>query len=95
MMGGQGVWGSNAQSLAGLRRVGGGRYGERGKAAIQGPFSSPAAEKTTVPAGARRWGRASVGEIVIAIGSARVRVARGFDGSLLGEVVRAMGAAAR
>jgi transposase len=37
----------------------------------------------------------ALGEIVIEIGSARVRVARGFDGSLLGEVVRALGAAAR
>jgi len=37
----------------------------------------------------------ALGEIVIEIGSARVRVARGFDGSLLGEVVRALGAASR
>ncbi len=68
--GGQGVSGVNAALgsiagvRAGLRRVGGGSYGERGKAAIQGAVSSPAAggrEDATVPAGARRWGWASVG----------------------------------
>jgi hypothetical protein len=56
--------GSIAAVRAELRRVGGGSYGERGKAAIQGSVSSPAAggrEDATVFAGARRWGRASVG----------------------------------
>ena len=66
---GQGVSGVNAAlgSIAAVRaglRRGGGSYGERGKAAIQGSVSSPAAggrEDATVPAGARRWGRAGVG----------------------------------
>ena len=34
-------------------------------------------------------------EMVIEIGAARIRVARGFDGVLLGDVVRALGGSAR
>jgi hypothetical protein len=38
---------------------------------------------------------AAVAEMVIEIGAARVRVLRGFDASLLGEVVRALGGVPR
>jgi hypothetical protein len=35
-------------------------------------------------------GPAAASEVVVEVGSARIRVARGFDVSLLGEVVRAL-----
>jgi hypothetical protein len=37
----------------------------------------------------------AVAEMVVEVGAARIRVARGFDVSLLGEVVRALGGASR
>ena len=56
--------------------------------------SSPAKAPRFLPVRTVATGPA-LGEIVIEIGLARVRVARGFDGSLLGEVVRALGGSAR
>jgi hypothetical protein len=38
---------------------------------------------------------AAAAEMVIEVGAARIRVLRGFDGSLLGEVVRALAGASR
>lgn len=38
---------------------------------------------------------AAAAEMIVEVGAARIRVARGFDVSLLGEVVRALGGAAR
>ncbi len=38
----------------------------------------------------RMHGPAAASEVVVEVGSARIRVARGFDVSLLGEVVRAL-----
>jgi hypothetical protein len=38
---------------------------------------------------------ATTTEMVVEIGAVRVRVSRGFDASLLGDVVRALGGAGR
>lgn len=65
----------------------------RRKAGRRAP-SSPAKAPRFLPVRTVAKGPA-LGEIVIEIGLARVRVARGFDGSLLGEVVRALGGSAR
>lgn len=42
-----------------------------------------------------RAARTSSGEVLVEVGSAQIRVTRGFDASLLGEVVRALGGGAR
>lgn len=56
----------------------------------------PSSSKTPrfLPVHTRAAGPA-VAEMVIEIGAVRVRVGRGFDASLLGEVVRALGGATR
>jgi hypothetical protein len=42
-----------------------------------------------------RAAKVATGEMVVEIGAARIRVAHGFDGVLLGDIVRALGGAAR
>lgn len=57
----------------------------------------PSSSKTPrfLPVHTRAAGPSAVAEMVIEIGAARVRVVRGFDASLLGEVVRALGGIVR
>jgi hypothetical protein len=43
----------------------------------------------------RRATKTTAAELLVEVGNARIRVARGFDVSLLGEVVRALGGDAR
>jgi transposase len=42
-----------------------------------------------------RTARTPSGDMVVEVGSARIRVSRGFDASLLGDVVRALGGGVR
>jgi hypothetical protein len=64
----------------------------RGLAERKTPSSSKAPRFLPVRTRAAEMG---VAEMVIEIGAARVHVLRGFDASLLGEVVRALGGTAR
>lgn len=64
----------------------------RGRAERRTPSSSKAPRFLPVRT---RAAETAVAEMVIEIGAVRVRVLRGFDASLLGEVVRALGGTAR
>lgn len=63
-----------------------------GRAERQTPLSSKAPRFLPVRP---RAAEMTVAEMVVEIGAARVRVLRGFDASLLGEVVRALGGSSR
>ena len=63
-----------------------------GRAERQTPSSSKAPRFLPVRP---RAAEMTVAEMVVEIGAARVRVRRGFDASLLGEVVRALGGSSR
>ena len=56
--------------------------------------AAPSATPRFLPVRARRTVTAAA-EIIVEIGAARIRVSRGFDTSLFGEVVRALGGTAR
>jgi len=59
------------------------------------PPPSPAPPPRFLPVRMRAAAELVSGGVVVEVGSARIRVARGFDASLLGEVVRVLGEAAR
>lgn len=65
-----------------------------GRAERQTPSSSKAPAPRFLPVRPRA-AEMTVAEMVVEIGAARVRVLRGFDASLLGEVVRALGGSSR
>ncbi len=75
-----------------LTAPGAGEVHARARAERRPPSSSEAPRFLPVRT---RAAETAVAEMVVEIGAVRVRVLRGFDASLLGEVVRALGGSAR
>ena len=96
----QGVQGVDAQ-LGGVaparsrRVVAGSEFGASALTATEPAPSRRAERDTAVLAGRARPTVTAAVEMIVEIGAARIRVSRGFDTSLFGEVVRALGGAAR
>jgi hypothetical protein len=75
---------------AGQRRVGGARGAEGGAGQGRGCLRRRRQRRWFAPVRVRRSAVPPLGEMVVEVGGARIRVFRGADMTLLGEVVRAL-----